>query len=156
MRRARTPARHSETDAAADARASRLAQEQLNRRAGALICKALDLAESGDVAALRLCIERILPTRKERPVSFNLPAVRSAADAEKLMAAVIEAMACGDLTPSQAAQMARPIDVFVRTSIAAGIERDLAELRKTLRDTEVRPNWGGSREASPRAPTSDS
>ena len=111
-------------------------QEQLNRRAGALICKALDLAESGDVAALRLCIERILPTRKERPVSFNLPAVRLATDAEKLMGAVIEAMACGNLTPSQAAQMARPIDAFVRTSIAAGIERDLAELRKTLLDTE--------------------
>ena len=125
-------ARHSD----AGGRASRLVQEQLNRRAGALICKALDLAESGDVAALRLCIERILPTRKERPVSFNLPAVRLATDAEKLMGAVIEAMACGNLTPSQAAQMARPIDAFVRTLIAAGIERDLAELRKNLLDTE--------------------
>ena len=111
-------------------------QEHLDRRARALICKALDLAESGDVAALRLCIERILPTRKERPVSFNLPAVRSATDAERLMGAVIEAMACGNLTPSQAAQMARPIDTFVRTLIAAGIERDLAELRKNLLDTE--------------------
>jgi hypothetical protein len=125
-------ARHSE----ADARASRLAQEQVNRRAGALICKALDMAESGDVAALRLCIERILPLRKERPVSLTSPAVRSAADAEQLMGAIIEAMTSGDVTPSQAAQMARPIDMFVRTVVTAGIERDLAELRESLRDAE--------------------
>jgi hypothetical protein len=125
-------ATHSE----ADARASRLAQEQLNRRAGALVCKALDLAESGDVAALRLCLERILPVRKERPVSLTSPAVRSAADAEQLMGAIIEAMASGDVTPSQAAQMARPIDTFMRTVLTAGIERDLVELRESLRDAE--------------------
>jgi hypothetical protein len=128
--------RHSETEAAAGARASRLAQEQLNRRAGALICKALDLAEGGDVAALRLCIERILPTRKEPAVSLNLPAVGSAADAEKLMGAINDAMARGDVTPSQAAQMARPIDTYVRTIVTAAIERDLAALRNTLRDAE--------------------
>jgi hypothetical protein len=130
-----TPARHSETDAAPGARASRSAQEQLDSRAGALTCKALDMAESGNVAALRLCFERILPIRKERPVSFNLPATRSAADAAKLMGAVIEAMACGDVAPSQAAEMARVIDTFVRTLVAAEIEQDLAELRKTLRDS---------------------
>jgi hypothetical protein len=76
-----------------------------------------------------------LAPRKERAVSFNLPAVQCAADAEqleRLMRAVIVAMASGDVTPRQAAEMARPIEIFVRTSIAAGIERDLAELRKTL------------------------
>ena len=43
-----------------------------------------------------------------------------------------EAMLSGDVTPCQAGQLARPIDTFVRTVVAAGIERDLAELRKTL------------------------
>jgi hypothetical protein len=119
--------------------ASRAAQAQFDGRANALVSKAVDMALRGDAAALRLCIERILPARKESPLFFNLAAVRSAAGAESLMAAVIEAMARGDLTPSQAAQMARPIDVFVRTSIAAAIERDLADLRKTLRGTESEP-----------------
>ena len=110
---------HSETDAAAGARASRSAQAQLDSLRMALICKALDMAESGNVPALRLCFERILPTRKERPVSFNLPAVRSGADAAKFMRAVVEAMACGDVTPSEAKQMARVIDTFVRTLVIA-------------------------------------
>jgi len=127
-----TSARHSE----AGARASRSAQALLDGRADALISKAVDMALRGDSAALRLCVERTLPTRKEHPVSFNLPAVRSAADAERLMGAVIEAMARGDVTPHQAAEMARPIDVFVRTVVTAGIERELAELRNSLRDRE--------------------
>ena len=59
-----TESRLSETDA----RASRLAQELLNRHAGALISKALNMAEGGDVAALRLCIERICP--HERSARF--------------------------------------------------------------------------------------
>ena len=115
---------------------SQAAQELLNRDAGALISKALNLAQGGDVAALRLCIERILPLRKERAVSLNLPAVRSAADAMQLMGAIVDAVASGELTPGQAAQMARTIDGFVRTLITAGIERELEELRKTLRDEE--------------------
>lgn len=132
------PASNSETDARASARASRLAQAQLDRRAGALIGKALDMAERRDVVALRLCLERILPIRKEPPIFLNLPvAVRSAADAEQLMVGVIEAMLSGDATPSQAARITRPIDAFVRASIAATIERDLAELRKALCDTEL-------------------
>jgi hypothetical protein len=127
-----TESRHSETDA----RASRVAQDLLNGQAGVLISKALNLAQGGDVAALRICVERILPLRKECAVSLKLRAVRSAADAMQLTGAIIEAMASGELTPGHAAQMARTIDCFVRTSITAGIERELEELQKALRDAE--------------------
>jgi hypothetical protein len=34
---------------------------------------AVDKAKEGDTTALRLCLERILPPRKDRPVSFSLP-----------------------------------------------------------------------------------
>ena len=71
------------------------------------------------------------------------------------MGAIIEAMASGEVTSGQAAQMARTIDGYVRTLITAGIERELEELRKTLRDAEL-ANLGGRREAPPGAPTPDS
>ena len=41
--------------------------------AEALTRKAIDLALNGDPMALRLCLERILPPRKERPVDIVLP-----------------------------------------------------------------------------------
>ena len=45
----------------------------LDGQAQALTQKAIDLALTGDIPALRLCLDRILPPRKDRPVSFTLP-----------------------------------------------------------------------------------
>jgi hypothetical protein len=103
------------TAAAAGSRghSSRSAQAQLDRHAPALISKTIELAHRGNVVALRLCVERILPPRKDRPVAFDLPAIESAADAAKILGAVIAAMARGDVTPSQVNEIARPIDLFL-------------------------------------------
>jgi hypothetical protein len=114
----------------------RLAQAQLDQCAGALISKAIDLAERGNVAALRLCMERVLPARKDRPVAFEFPAIESAADAAKILGAVIAAMARGDVTSSQANEIARPIDTFIKTLIAARIEINVANLQKSLGEGE--------------------
>jgi Family of unknown function (DUF5681) len=37
--------------------------------------KAIELAKGGDMAALRLCLDRILPPRKDRPLKFALPGI---------------------------------------------------------------------------------
>ena len=39
----------------------------------ALTRKAIELALDGDATALRLCIERIVPKRNDRPIQFALP-----------------------------------------------------------------------------------
>ena len=57
----------------------------LDGQANALTQKAIDLALGGDMAALRLCLDRILPPRKDRPVSFTLPEINSAQDAAALV-----------------------------------------------------------------------
>jgi hypothetical protein len=43
--------------------------------------KAIELALAGDPIGLRLCLDRILPPLRERPLTFALPKLRSAADA---------------------------------------------------------------------------
>jgi hypothetical protein len=53
----------------------------LDGQAEALTNKAVEMALAGDTAALRLCMYRILPPRKDRPVTFDLPASSSAGDA---------------------------------------------------------------------------
>ena len=65
-------ARHSATLAA---------ETLLDGEAEALTRKAIELALAGDPIALRLCLDRILPPRRERPLRFVLPKLRSAADA---------------------------------------------------------------------------
>ena len=76
--------------------------------------KAIELAKAGDLAALRVCLDRIAPPRKDRPVLFELPPVLCAADAAKAAAALLEAVAIGDLTPSEASELGKLIEAYVK------------------------------------------
>lgn len=48
----------------------------LDGEAEALTRKAVELALAGDTTALRLCLERIAPPRKDAPVKVELPDIR--------------------------------------------------------------------------------
>src|SRR5258705_12368991 len=74
--------------------AATLALESLlDGEAEALTRKAVELALAGDIAALRLCLDRILPPRKDRPVSIEMPTINNAIDARAASAALLAAVA---------------------------------------------------------------
>ena len=45
--------------------------------------KAVEMALAGDTVALRLCLDRLAPVRKDRPVMFELPPITTTADIVK-------------------------------------------------------------------------
>jgi hypothetical protein len=98
----------------------------LDGEAEALTRKAIELAKAGDMAALRLCMDRLAPPRKDRLVMFELPTITSAADAVKASAALVAAVADGDLTPAEAGELGKLIEAYVRaleaTDFAARLE----------------------------------
>lgn len=106
------------------------AEALLDGEGEALTRKAVELAKAGDVTALRLCLERIVPPRRDRPVSFNLPAIMSAADAAAAMAGVVEGVASGAITPAEGQAVAGLLETFVRTLEATDFERRLAVLEQ--------------------------
>ncbi len=108
------------------------AEALLDGEAEALTRKAVQLALAGDTTALRLCLDRIAPARKDRPVSFALPNLTKASDAVQASAAIVEAVANGDLTPSEAAELAKVIDGFTRAVETAGLEDRLSALEERI------------------------
>jgi hypothetical protein len=100
----------------------------LDGEADRLTRRAVDLALYGDVTALRLCLERIAPPRKDVPVTFDLPPMRSAGDAAKAAGAVLEAVAEGELTPIEGAHVMGLVDAYRRTLEASDLEARLAAL----------------------------
>ena len=98
----------------------------LDGEAEALTRKAIELAKAGDMAALRLCMDRLAPPRKDRLVMFELPTITCAADAVKASAALVTAVAIGDLTPAEAGELGKLIEAYVRaleaTDFAARLE----------------------------------
>ena len=98
----------------------------LDGEAEELTRKAIELAKAGDMAALRLCMDRLAPPRKDRLVMFELPTITCAADAVKASAALVTAVAIGDLTPAEAGELGKLIEAYVRaleaTDFAARLE----------------------------------
>jgi hypothetical protein len=68
----------------------------------ALSKKVIELALKGDTVALRLCLDRIAPPRRDAPISIALPSITHAAGLVEAGGAVAAALAAGDLTPEEA------------------------------------------------------
>jgi hypothetical protein len=100
----------------------------LDGQAHALTQKAIDLALTGDITALRLCLDRILPVRKDRPVIFDLPPVNSPEDAAKIASAVLTAVAAGELTPADASEICKLIDTWVKAFETAELAERLERM----------------------------
>ena len=77
----------------------------LEGEADALTRKAIDMAKEGDGPALRMCLDRLAPPRKDSPVCFDLPPIKSVADAVEASSALLSAVAGGNVTPDEAARV---------------------------------------------------
>ncbi len=102
----------------------------LDGEAERLTRKAVDMALAGDTTALRLCLERIAPPRKDAPVRFALPQIVGPQDVPKALGAVLDAVAAGDLTPSEAQAVAGLLEGYRRAVETADIEVRLAAIEQ--------------------------
>jgi hypothetical protein len=113
--------------------ATTLAMEALlDGESAALTRKAIELAKDGDLQALRLCLERLLPPRKDRPVSFTLPPINSAKDALSALSALLTAVSAGELTPSEAAEVGKLVDGYVKATETNELAERLERLEKMM------------------------
>lgn len=112
-------------------RATQAVLALLDGEAERITRKAVALALEGDGAALRLCLDRIAPPQRDAPVSFALPPMTTAADAAKAAAAVLGAVAEGELTPREGAHIMALIETYRRTL-------ETTELEARVRTLECR------------------
>jgi len=105
-----------------------LMQNLLEGEAEEIARKVIDMAKAGDMGAIRVCMDRLASIRRKDPIAFELPPVDKARDSVKAVAAVVAAVAAGDLTTSEAAEVAKIIDIYVRTLAATDFEERLQKL----------------------------
>ena len=103
-------------------KATRAALAMLDGEAEALTRQAVTMALGGDTTALRLCLERIAPPRKDAPVQFDIPPMQSAADAATAAGAVLDAVAGGELTPTEGAHIMALVEGYRRTLETSELE----------------------------------
>ncbi len=109
-------------------RVTRAVEELLEGQSEAITQKAVELALGGDSTALRLCLERIAPSRKDAPVSFDLPPIKSAEDASEAAQAVLQAVSQGEVTPLEGATVMALVEQYRRVLETTELERRIAAL----------------------------
>jgi hypothetical protein len=105
----------------------------MDGQAETLTQKAIDLALSGDLIALRICLDRILPVRKDRPIEFLLPPIETIVDAPRAISAITSAVARGEITANDAADVSRLVEIYVRAIEASDLDRRLKDVEEAMK-----------------------
>jgi hypothetical protein len=110
------------------AKAAIFAEGLFEGEAEELIRAAVKMAKAGDIAAMRICLDRITPRPRDRVVPFQLPPLNSAASILSALADIAAAVSTGDLTPLEADAMSRVLDRYLRTLEHVDLEQRVAKL----------------------------
>ena len=85
----------------------------------ALTRRAIEMALAGDGTAMRLCMGRLLLALRERPVAVDLPPVN---------AALLAAVATGEIAPGEAREIGRLLEMHLKALELHEIDARLAAL----------------------------
>jgi hypothetical protein len=104
----------------------------LNGEVDRLTRKAVEMALAGDVTALRLCLERLVPPCREAPVSLDLPRLETRADASRVLSFLLAEAGRGEVTPGEAEKLARLVSEHHKAVQLTEMEERLRGLEEQL------------------------
>jgi hypothetical protein len=100
----------------------------LEGEAQQLTRKAVELAKQGDTQALRLCLDRLMPPRKDRLVQFDLPPIDNLDAISLGMASIVAAISEGKITPQEGELLSRILAEHANVLANRDLERRVAAL----------------------------
>ena len=102
----------------------------LDGQAEKLTEKAIQMALAGDVTAMRLCLDRLAPPPKDRPIQIAMPRLAGLQDMTIATAAVLDAVTSGTITPSEGEAIAKLIETHRRAVELVDLETRLTRLEQ--------------------------
>jgi hypothetical protein len=94
--------------------------------------KAIELALEGDLTALRLCLERICPPKKSRPINIDLPDVKTSECVSLAQTTVVQAVGEGEITPEEGQVLSNILESRRKRIESEDHERRLYELESRM------------------------
>ena len=78
-------------------------------------------------------MDRLAPPRKDSPVAFDLPEIKTLNDAVPAMGALVKAVGRGELTPAEAAELTKMVQAFAKIVETVGLEDRVRKLEEANR-----------------------
>jgi hypothetical protein len=100
----------------------------LRGEAVALTRVAINAALGGDLTALKICMERLIPAAKDMPTDCVLPKVETITDLPKITSGLLDAVSSGNMGPSEAEKIVKIVSGHVQALQLSEFENRLTEL----------------------------
>jgi hypothetical protein len=107
-------------------KATRAALALLEGDLEAVTQKCVEKAKEGDMMAVKLILDKVLPNARERRLSIKLPQIEGATDLPAALAAILGAVGNGELTPGEGQTITVMLEAYRK-----GIELTEIEARLT-------------------------
>lgn len=75
-----------------------------------IVKNVIDAAKAGDMSAVKLVIDKLVPASKSRPITIELPKVEDIASAQAAQAIVVDAVANGELLADEGQMLSALIE----------------------------------------------
>jgi hypothetical protein len=109
---------------------TQMVEQLAEGQAEQLIQKVLELAQAGDVACLRMILDRLWPLRKGQPVNVVMPPINTPQDVVSAIASIWTGIRDGRLTPDEASALSIVVDRSVQAIELHDITRRIAALEE--------------------------
>jgi hypothetical protein len=109
---------------------TQMVEQLAEGQAEQLIQKVLELAQAGDVACLRMILDRLWPLRKGQPVNVVMPPINTPQDVVSAIASIWTGIRDGRLTPDKASALSIVVDRSVQAIELHDMTRRIAALEE--------------------------
>jgi hypothetical protein len=97
-----------------------------------LVTTVVNLALAGDVQALRICIDRLIPPVREDRLQIDMPPITDVATCNQAQAQITTSVARGDLLPSEGEALAGLVEHQRRAMETDDLSRRLEAIEQQL------------------------
>jgi hypothetical protein len=127
----------------------------------AIIERVVEHAKAANPVAMRLCLDRLVPSGKHRLLRFQLPPMKTGEDVHAAITTIHDALGDGDISTSDAAELLRVAQLTLRLlrevdTEARAVEERLEQVEeavtKCLNLLGAAPDPGAKSDAPPTAP----
>jgi hypothetical protein len=89
-------------------------------------------ANIGDMSAMRIVMDRLMPPVRESPIRVTIPKITGPEDCTKAQAAVLNAVAAGEMLPGEGQVLSGLIDAQRRAYETSTLAKEMQDMRAEL------------------------
>jgi hypothetical protein len=95
-------------------------------------------AKSGDMTAMRIVMERIIPPLREDPINVTVPKIECVADCAHAQSEVIQAVACGEILASEGQAISNLIEAQRRAYETTELAQQMHQIQTEITEMKER------------------